>query len=83
MEGGNGKPPQYSSHENPMDYIKRQKDMMQKHESPRLEGVQYATRKSKGKFLITPGRMKELGQTSVVDASGDESKSSAIRTSIA
>jgi len=27
--------------------------------------------------------MKELGQTSVVDASGDEGKSSAIRTSIA
>ena len=57
--------------------------MMQKHESPRLEVVQYATRKSKEQFLITPGRMKEMAQSSVVNMSGDESKSSALRTSIA
>ena len=39
---GNGKPPQYTCHENPMKCIKRQKDMTLKDESPRLEGVQYA-----------------------------------------
>ena len=43
--GGNGKPPQYICHENLMNYIKRQKDMTLKDESPRSEGVQYATGK--------------------------------------
>ena len=37
---------QYSSHENPMSRIKRQKDITLKNEpppTPRSEGVQYAT----------------------------------------
>ena len=41
--GGNGKPPQYTCHENLLNYIKRQKDMTPTDESPRLEGIQYAT----------------------------------------
>ena len=38
-----GKPLQYSSLENPMNSIKRQKDMTLKDELPRLVGAQYAT----------------------------------------
>ena len=34
---------QYSFHENPMNCIKRQKDMTPKDESLRSDGVQYAT----------------------------------------
>ena len=40
---GNGKPLQYSSLENPMNSMKRQKDSMLKDELPRLVGAQYAT----------------------------------------
>ena len=42
-EGGNGKPLQYSCPENPMNSMKRQKDMTPEDEPLRLEGVQYAT----------------------------------------
>ena len=37
--GGNGKPPQYTCHENLMNFIKGQKDMTPKDESPRSEGL--------------------------------------------
>ena len=40
---GNGKPLQYSCLENPMNSMKRQKDMTLKYELPRLVGAQYAT----------------------------------------
>ena len=40
---GNGKPLQYSCLENPMNSMKRQKDMTLKDELPKLEGAQYAT----------------------------------------
>ena len=39
----NGKALQYSCLENPMNSIKRQKDMTLKHEIPRSVGAQYAT----------------------------------------
>ena len=39
----NGKPLQYSCLENPMNSIKRQKDMTLEDELPRLVGAQYAT----------------------------------------
>ena len=42
---GNGKALQYSSLENPMNSMKRQKDMTLKDELPRLAGTQYATGK--------------------------------------
>ena len=42
--GGNGKPLQYSFHENPMNSIKRQYDRIPKEELPRSLGAQYATR---------------------------------------
>ena len=40
---GNGKPRQYSCLENPMNSMKKQKDMTLKDELPRLVGAQYAT----------------------------------------
>ena len=40
---GNGKPLHYSCLENPMNSMKRQKDMTLKDELPRLLGAQYAT----------------------------------------
>ena len=40
---GNGKPLQYSCLENPMNSMKRQKDMTPKDELPRSVGAQYAT----------------------------------------
>ena len=42
--GGNGKPLQYSCLENPINSMKRQKDMTLKDEVPRSVGAQYATR---------------------------------------
>ena len=42
--GGNGKPLQYSYHENPMNSMKRQKDTTPEDELPKSEDVQYATR---------------------------------------
>ena len=39
---GNGNPLQYSCLENPMDSVKRRKDMTLEDEPPTLEGVQYA-----------------------------------------
>ena len=40
---GNGKPLQYSCLENPMNSMKRQKDMTLKDELPRSVGAQYGT----------------------------------------
>ena len=42
IEEGNGKPLQYSCLENPMNSMKRQKDMTMNDELPRLVGAQYA-----------------------------------------
>ena len=44
-----------------MNCIKRQKDMTLKDESPRLEGVQYAT--GEEQRTITAERMKQLDQS--------------------
>ena len=43
---GNGKPLQYSCLQNPINSMKRQKDMTPEDESPRLVGVQYDQEKS-------------------------------------
>ena len=42
FEEGNGKPLQYSCLENPMNSMKRQKDMTMNDELPRFVGAQYA-----------------------------------------
>ena len=55
---GNGKPLQYSCLENPMNSMKRQKDMIPEDESSRLEGLQYATGEE---WRAIAERMKHLG----------------------
>ena len=57
---GDGKPLQYSYHENPMNKMKRQKDRTLKEELPRSVGAQYATGES---GEITPERMKRWSQS--------------------
>ena len=76
--GGNGKPPQYTCHENLMNCIKGQKDMTPKDESPRSEGIQYVTWEEQRRITNRP-RMNEAArpkqiQRSVLDVSGNESK---------
>ena len=72
---GNGKPLQYSCLENPMNSMKRQKDMTLKDERPRLVGAQYATgdqwRNNCRKNEETEPKQK---QYPVVDMTGDGSK---------
>ena len=72
---GNGKPLQYSSLENPINSMKRQKDRTLKGEIPRLVGAQYAT----GDQWRNNSRKNEEGepkqkQHPVVDVTGDGSK---------
>ena len=71
----NGKPLQYSCLENPMNNMKRQKDMTLKDELLRSVGAQYAT----GKQQRTSSRKNEEAepkqkQCSVMAVSGGESK---------
>ena len=72
---GNGKPLQSSCLENPMNSMKRQKDMTLKDELPRSVGVQYATgeerRNSSRENEETEPKQK---QGPVVDVTGDGSK---------
>ena len=71
----NGKPLQYSCLENPMNSMKRQKDMTLKNELPRLVGAQYATeeewRNSSRKNEETEPKLK---QHHAVDVTVDGSK---------
>ena len=72
---GNGKPPQYSCLENPMNSMKRQKDMTLKDEIPRSVGTQYVTaeewRSNSRKNEETEPQQK---QHPVVDVIGDGSQ---------
>ena len=71
----NGKPLQYSCHENPMNSMKIQKDRTLKDEPPRLVGAQYATgdqwRNNSKNNEETEPKQK---QYPVVDVTGDGSK---------
>ena len=72
---GNGKPLQYSCLENPMNHMKRQKDMTLKGELPRSASTQYAT----GEKRRRNSRNNEETQTKekhhpTVDVTGDGSK---------
>ena len=71
----NGKPLQYSYLENPMNSVKRQKDMTLKDELPGLVGTQYAT----GEEWRNNSRKNEETETKwkqhpVMDVNGDGSK---------
>ena len=72
---GNGKPLQYSYLENPMNGMKRQKDMTLKGEVTRSVGAQYATgcqwRNNSRKNEETETKQK---QHPVVDVTGDRNK---------
>ena len=60
---GNGKPLQYSCCKNPMNSLKRQKDMTWKmrHQSQKVSNMLLG--ESGGKLLIVPKRVKCLGQS--------------------
>ena len=71
----NGKPLQYSCLENPMNSMKRQKDIALKDELPRSVGAEYTTgeewRNSSRKTEETEPKQK---QSPVVDVTGDRGK---------
>ena len=64
--GGNGKPPQYSCHENPMNSMNRQKVLTPEDEPPGQKVSNMLLGKSGGQLLIAPERMRQLGQRLVV-----------------
>ena len=72
---GNGKPFQYSCLENPMNSMKRQKDMTLKDGISGLVGVQYATG---DQWRNNSRKNEEMGpkkkQHPVVEVTGDRSK---------
>ena len=72
---GNGKPIQYSCLKNPMNSMKRQKDMTLKDEHPRSVGTPYTTgeewRNNSRKNNQTESKQK---QYPFVDVTGDGSK---------
>ena len=72
---GNGKPLQYSCLKNPMNRMKRQKDMILKDEFPRSVDTQYATgdqwRNNSRNSEETEPKQK---QHPVVDVTGDGSR---------
>ena len=74
----NGKPLQYFCYENPMNSMKRQKDMTLEDGPPRLEGLPYATGEEQ-KAITNSSRKNEVAgpkweHCSVVHVSGGESK---------
>ena len=79
--GGNSNPPQYSCRKNPMNSMKRQKDMTLEDEPPprpRSEGIQYATGEEQRAITNSSRENEVVGQKqecrSVVDVSSGESK---------
>ena len=79
----NGKPLQYSCLENPMNSMKRQKDMTLKDELSRSVGAQHAT----GNHRRNNSRKKEemepkQKQHPVVHVTGDGVKSDAVKSNI-
>ena len=72
---GNGKPLQYSCLENPMNSMKRQKDMTLKDELPRLVGAKHAPGDQwRNKSRKNEGMEPKQKQYPVVDGTGDRSK---------
>ena len=72
---GNGKPLEYSSLENPMNSMKRQKDGTLKEELPRWVGAQYATGDQwRSNSRKNEGMEPKQKQYPVVDVTGERSK---------
>ena len=71
----NGKPLQYSCLENPMNSMKRQKDVTLKDELPRSVGAQYATGDQWRDYSRkNEGMEPKQKQYPAVDVTGDRSK---------
>ena len=64
--GGNGDPLEYSCHKNPMNSMKKQKDMTLENEPPGQKVSNMLLGKRGGQLIITPGRMKRLGQSRII-----------------
>ena len=84
--GGKGNPLQYCL-ENPMNSMKKQKDMIPENERLRSERVQYAT-VEKQRAITNSSRKNEASgpkrkQCSVMDVSGVKVKSNAVKNNIA
>ena len=72
---GNGKPPQYSCLENPMNNLKRQNDRILKEELPRSVVAQHATGDHwKNNSRKNEGMEPKQNQYPAVDMTGDRSK---------
>ena len=72
---GNGKLPQYSCLENPMNSMKRQNDRILKEQLPRSAGAQYATGNQwRNNSRKNEGMEPKQKQYPVVDVTGDRSK---------
>ena len=72
---GNGKPPQYSCLENPMNSMKRQNDRILKGELPGLVSAQYATGDQwRNNSRKNEGMEPKRKQYPVMDVTGDRSK---------
>ena len=72
---GNGKTLQYSCLENPMNCMKRRKDMTLEDKLPRLVGAQYATGEEwRNNSRKNEGMESKQKQHPVVDVTGDGSK---------
>ena len=72
---GNGKPLQYSCHENPINSMKWHNDRVLKDELPRSVGAQYATGDQwKNNSRKNEGMQPKQNQHPVVDVTGDRSK---------
>ena len=80
----NGKPLQYSCLENPVNSMKRQKDMTLNDELPRSVGGQYATGEEwKNNSRNYEEMEPKQKQCPVVDVTGDKVKSNVVKSIIA
>ena len=81
---GNGKPLQYSCLESPMNSMKRQKDRTLKDELSRSVGDQYATGDQwRDNSRKNEGMEPKQKQHPVVDVTGMEARSDAVKNNIA
>ena len=74
LNKSNDKPIQYSCLENPMNSMKRQKDMTLKHELPRSVGAQYATGDQRTNSRKNEEIEPNQKQHPIVDVTSDRSK---------
>ena len=81
---GNGKRLQYPCLENPMNSMKRQKERTLKDELHRSEGAHYATGDQwRNNSRNNEGMEPKQKQYPVVDVTGDEARSDAVKSNIA